>query len=120
MGLAERFKNTLNATDMFTPNNNIQEFKKTISEPLPAKRVIPTLNGNKGAKTSKFPELVECTLKKIDNTPYWSDYSEKEQEKMVSKYFIKKIQDEKYSGIKISLKDKLLFIQDVLGAVNKI
>lgn len=120
MGLADRFKSTLDTADIFiSPNKNIQGLKKTISEPLPVK-VIPTLNEDKTEETSKFPELVECTLKKIENTPYWNDYSEKEQEKMVSKYFNKKIQGEQYSGIKISLKDKLLFIQDVLGAINKI
>jgi hypothetical protein len=122
MGLAERFKNTLNTTNIFDPpNKSIQDLKKTISEPIPAQvKVIPTLGSEKIEEVCKFPELVESTVRKIGQTPYWQDYTEKEQEKMVSKYFNKKIQGEDYAGVKISLKDKLLFIQDVLNAVRKI
>lgn len=65
-------------------------------------------------------DLVVNTIKKIKKTPYWTDYSDSEQEKMISRYFDIKIKAEKYSDIKIGLKEKCAFIQDVMERAQKI
>ena len=123
MGLADRFKKTLNSTDLFTsPDKDIPKLKPktqtTATTPV-STGVIPAIGPIERAE-SKFNDLVVNTIKKIKNTPYWTDYSEAEQEKMVSRYFDIKIKAEKYSDVKVGLKEKCAFIQDVLARAKKL
>lgn len=121
MGLADRFKKTLTTTDLFTsPDKEIPKLKPKASTTTPVSTgVIPAIAPTERAE-SKFNDLVINTVKKIKNTPYWTDYSEAEQEKMVSRYFDIKIRAEKYSDIKVGLKEKCTFIQDVLARAKKL
>jgi hypothetical protein len=118
MGLADRFKKTLNTTDIFTsPDSTIPSVKQKVSAPV-STGVIPVISQDR--VDNKLNDLVVNTVKKIKKTPYWSDFSESEQEKMISRYFDIKIKAEKYSGVKIGLKEKCSFIQDVLARAKKL
>lgn len=80
------------------------------------KSSIPSLKT--GAKNfSIFTDLKDETVEKIKNNPFWNEYSPHSQEKMVSKYFDTKVKRSKYRGIKYSLNDKRIFIEDVLKSV---
>lgn len=119
MGLADRFKKTLNTTDIFTPpEKEVPKLKPKAQVPV-STGVIPAIAPFDKTE-SKFNDLVINTVKKIKNTPYWTDYSEAEQEKMVSRYFDIKIKAEKYSDVKVGLKEKCTFIQDVLARAKKL
>lgn len=65
-------------------------------------------------------DLIVNTIKKIKKTPYWTDFTDSEQEKMISRYFDIKIKADKYSDVKIGLKEKCAFIQDVMERAQKI
>lgn len=121
MGLADRFKKTLSTTDLFSsPENEVPKLKPKAPVSTPVSTgVIPAIAQVEKTE-SKFNDLVINTVKKIKNTPYWSDYSETEQEKMVSRYFDIKIKAEKYSDVKVGLKEKCTFIQDVLARAKKL
>ena len=78
--------------------------------------VIKTINP-KVERVNKFGDLAEKLISKIKNTPCWSDFTMNSQEKMISKYFDKKIKSEKYTNISYNLTDKLTFIEEVLKSV---
>lgn len=81
-------------------------------------KIIPSIPPERAE--NKLNSLINNTVKKIKNTPYWSDYTQSEQEKMISKYFDTKIKDEKYSDIKIGFKEKIDFIEDVLARIERL
>jgi len=67
---------------------------------------------------AKFEELETEIINKIRKTPYWEDFTRKQQENMISKYFDAKIQREKYRKTEYSLKDKFDFIQNIMVLSN--
>ena len=118
MGLADRFRKTLKTTDIFTPpDSNIPKVKPKNQVPV-STGVIPVISQER--VNNRFNDLIVNTVKKIKNTPCWADFSDAEQEKMISKYFDIKIKSEKYSSEKIGLKEKCSFIQDVIARAKKL
>lgn len=94
------------------------KFKKALKEKDIYKNdgVIKTINP-KVERVNKFGDLAEKLISKIKNTPCWDDFTMNSQEKMISKYFDKKIKSEKYTNISYNLTDKLTFIEEVLKSV---
>ena len=115
MTFAENFKKTLTTTDIFKKPLEKEEEGNNKSQ-IAIQPAIPSITPER--LKFKFNDLVSETVKKIKNTPYWNEYSDQEQEKMLSKYFDVKIKKGKYSQIKFNLKDKLTFIEDVFNRIK--
>ncbi len=90
MNLAERFKKELKIQNIF-------ETKKTVTK---------STSDLKGC----YEDLKQKTLAKIKHTPYWEDYSLKAKEKMISKYYERKISDTEYSA-----ESKSKFVNEILN-----
>ena len=125
MSIADKLKKTLSETILFnkeqqesedvsiTTSNN-EDAEKISEETI--KSNIASINP-KIVKENKFKDMAEVLVNKIKNTPYWAEYTMKSQEKMISKYFDKKIKSKKYIETPYSLTDKLTFIEEVLKSV---
>ena len=122
MGFTDKLKQSLNSNE--TQQNRIMNYPKrkpvamSQSQTTAPIKIIPAIPPERA--DNKLNGLINNTVKKIKNTPYWSDYTEAEQEKMISRYFDIKIKAEKYSDVKIGLKEKLAFIEDVLARAQKL
>lgn len=126
MSIADKLKKTLSETNFFKKTEPEKEvIIKTTQEEVfasepeliePVESKIVSINP-KVEKVNKFEDLAIELVNKIKNTPYWSEFSMKSQEKMISKYFDKKIRSQKYVEIPYSLTDKLTFIEEVLKSV---
>ena len=127
MSIADKLKKTLTETNFFKKSVADKSEKSTIpvieiakdeeiefSEPVETN--IVSINP-KTEKVNKFEDLAMELVNKIKKTPYWTEFSMKSQEKMISKYFDKKIKTPKYVEIPYSLTDKLTFIEEVLKSV---
>ncbi|MBP3821408.1 hypothetical protein J6G99_07190 [bacterium] len=90
MGLADRFKNELKTNEIFT----VESEKK---EP-------PFVE-----------ELKVETLNKIQNTPYWNEYSIKAQERMISKYFDTKLHR---GNVIMNQNEKMNFVKNILDNIR--
>lgn len=143
MGLADRFKDKLATKDIFKKNDielslnkqDIQFISKPVTENIIIqpkvihtgqvdeienisdikKEEIPhdwTINN-----TPKFEELETEIIDKIRKTPYWEDYSLKQQETMIGKYFDNKV-SKKYQQIDYSTKEKQVFIENIIALSN--
>lgn len=143
MGLADRFKDKLDSKDIFKKNKIENSFNdksiQFISKPITENIVIQpkvihsgqienieNISDIKNTDSAhwdlnnpvKFEELETEIIRKIRKTPYWGDFSTIKKENMISKYFDRKIQNEKYSMIAYNSKDKLNFIQNILALSN--
>ena len=98
MGLAERFKTELENQDIYSITKKINK-NKVVTPP-------------EELSSDDFSLIVSGLINKIQNTPYWSDYSKKSQENMITKYFEAK---NKRSNIKYKTDDKLNFVKTVLN-----
>ncbi len=138
MGLAERFKDKLDKSDIFTKkepdsildNSNIQFISKPITvqpkdihsgiiESIDNIMDIDISNKTNDIiySNNKFEDLETDIIEKIRKTPYWNEYSTERKTNMVSKFFDNKIQ-KKYSDIQYNEKDKNNFIQNILALSN--
>lgn len=124
MGLAERFKDKLNNKNIFIENNKIEETLKEqeimfISKPAqeapiviePVNNILEKKEEEQQINLSKFEDLESELINKIRKTPYWEEYSIQRQEKMISSYFIKKVQE-------YTLEEKKEFIKNTLALAN--
>ena len=131
MGLAERFKDKLNNKDIFKEKEieNILEKKenKFISKPVeiteiepekvsetviePVSNILEETPQVISVHTEKFEDLESELISKIRKTPYWEEYSIQRQEKIVSSYFMKKVQD-------YTLEEKAEFVKNILALAN--
>lgn len=91
MGLADRFKDSLEQKDIF----------KTVKVSNPIKR------------SNNFDDLETDIIDKIRKTPYWSEYSSSEQKKMIGAYFNRKLTGNSYSAL-----EKEEFVQNILALSN--
>ncbi len=91
MGLADRFKDSLDQKDIFNTTK--------VSNPIKI--------GN------EFDDLETDIIDKIRKTPYWSEYSTSEQKKMIGAYFSRKLNDKSYSAF-----EKEEFVQNILILSN--
>lgn len=129
MGLAERFKDKLNKKDIFNKeieqtleNQSIKFISKPITvqpkdihtSPQTPDEVISNIYNN--ITTTNIDDLESEIIDKIRKTPYWEEYSSSRQENMISSYFEKKIQTEKYSQIDTSSKEE--FIKNIIILAN--
>lgn len=121
MSIADKLKKTLSESSFFSKadipvvkGKEVQETEIEFSEPVEAN--IVSINP-KVEKVNKFEDLAIELVNKIKRTPYWAEFPMKSQEKMISKYFDKKIKTQKYVEIPYSLTDKLTFIEEVLKSV---
>jgi hypothetical protein len=92
MGLAERFRENLDSTDIFKTSD-------TVSNPI--------------KYSNKFEDLETTIIDKIRKTPYWSEYSTMQKENMIKAYFGKKVQALEYSQ---GEKDE--FVQNIMTLAN--
>ncbi len=129
MSIADKLKKTLSETNFFKKEESfdceaqvvqndkpveVYEEFNYINEPVATN--IVSIN-SKIERVNKFEDLAMQLVNKIKNTPYWTEFSMKSQEKMISKYFDKKVKTQKYVEIPYSLTDKLTFIEEVLKSV---
>lgn len=127
MNIADKLKKTLMGTNFFKKaeipasedtlppvSEIITEEEFELNEPVEANIVSIK---PKAEKVNKFEDLAMELVNKIKRTPYWAEFPMKSQEKMISKYFDKKIKSQKYVEIPYSLTDKLTFIEEVLKSV---
>ena len=112
------YKKRYNSTEKFNSKINSYNTKYVSSPAEQAVAAIPEISQER--VENKLNSLINNTLKKIKNTPYWNDFTNEEQEKMISRYFDIKIKSEKYSKINISIKEKLSFMEDVLARAKKL
>ncbi len=91
MGLADRFKDSLEQKDIF----------KTVKVSNPIKR------------SNNFDDLETDIIDKIRKTPYWDEYSSSEQKKMIGAYFSRKLAGKSYSAL-----EKEEFVQNILVLSN--
>lgn len=143
MGLADRFKDKLATKDIFKKNDielslnkrDIQFISKPVTENIIIQpKVIHTgqvdeienISDIKKeeiphdwtiSNTPKFEELETEIIDKIRKTPYWEDYSLKQQETMIGKYFDNKV-SKKYQQIDYSAKEKQVFIENIIALSN--
>ena len=107
MGLADRFKDSLE-------KNNIFEVKKSEA---PVLRVETSNTLEYASNPIKRVEIYEDfeteIISKIRKTPYWNEYSALRQRKMIEAYFSKKYKNSNYTEI-----DKENFIQNILILSN--
>lgn len=103
MGLADRFKNSLEGKDIF------QRVQETEPEMKTEMKVV----SNPIKRKNNFEELETDIINKIRKTPYWLEYSAVDQRKMVGAYFAKKLKDVSYSPM-----EKEEFIQNILILSN--
>lgn len=123
MGLAERFKDKLNTKDIFKEKEieNILEKDeiKFISKPIettetiiePVSNILEETPQAAPVHTEKFEDLESELISKIRKTPYWEEYSIQRQEKMISSYFIKKVQE-------YTPEEKSEFVKNILALAN--
>ena len=117
MGLSDILKKTFSAREIENNDNDVKFLDLSVSQKISkTKSSIPSIKKGKKDITI-FTDLKDETIEKIKNNPFWNEYSPFSQEKMVSKYFDNKIKRSKYNGIKYSLSDKRIFIEDVLKSV---
>lgn len=122
MSIADKLKKTLSQTNLFA-NEELKKEELTEQKQIEAETddVSPEVNivsiNPKVVRENKFKDLANELVTKIQKTPYWEEFSMKSQEKMISKYFDKKIKSKKYVEIPYSLTDKLTFIEEVLKSV---
>lgn len=129
MGIADKLKKTLSRTNFFKKEESFEHDAQVVQndEPVevyeefnyitePVETNIVSIN-SKVERVNKFEDLAMQLVNKIKNTPYWAEFSMKSQEKMISKYFDKKVKTQKYVEIPYSLTDKLTFIEEVLKSV---
>lgn len=67
--------------------------------------------------TDKFADITLQVIDKIKRTPCWQEFSQDSKEKMISKYFDKKIKTSAYIGVPYNNKEKQIFIKEVLKSV---
>lgn len=129
MSIADKLKKTLSQTNFFkkeeepvglaqvAQNDGPVEINEGIDDL--AESVEPNIVSinQKVERVNKFEDLAMQLVNKIKNTPYWAEFPMKSQEKMISKYFDKKIKTPKYLEVPYSLTDKLTFIEEVLKSV---
>lgn len=127
MSIADKLKKTLMETNFFkkaepasdvnpTPVKQEEIIDEEIEFSEPVETKIVSINP-KIEKVNKFEDLAMELINKIKRTPYWAEFPMKSQEKMISKYFDKKIRSQKYVEIPYNLTDKLTFIEEVLKSV---
>ncbi|MCM1338597.1 MAG: hypothetical protein NC191_02875 [Muribaculaceae bacterium] len=110
MGLADRFKDSLEKKDLFQSSGR----KSAVSEvKLSVKNNESKMFSNPSGKLNNFDDLETDIINKIRKTPYWSEYSTMEQRKMISAYFCRKLKDAYYSG-----QEKEEFVQNILILSN--
>lgn len=125
MSIADKLKKTLSETIL---SNKEQQESKDVSITTSDNNIVTQVTQEmiksniasinpKIVKENKFKDMAEVLVNKIKNTPYWTEYTMKSQEKMISKYFDKKIKSKKYIETSYSLTDKLTFIEEVLKSV---
>ncbi|MBO6180240.1 hypothetical protein J6O86_00965 [bacterium] len=129
MSIADKLKKTLSETNFFKKEEEPVGLAQVaqMEEPLDVdekfedltEHVVPNIVSinPKVERVNKFEDLATQLVNKIKNTPYWAEFSMKSQEKMISKYFDKKVKTPKYVEIPYSLTDKLTFIEEVLKSV---
>ena len=101
MGLADRFKDSLEQNDIF----------KKVETPQPRPSVAYV--SNPISRGSNYEDLETEIISKIRKTPYWSEYSALRQRKMIESYFCKKQQQANFSQ-----NEKEEFIQNILILSN--
>lgn len=122
MGLAERFKDKLNNKDIFKEKEikfiskpvEITEIEpEKVSETViePVSNILEEATQVTSVHTEKFEDLESELISKIRKTPYWEEYSIQRQEKMISSYFLKKVQD-------YTLDEKNEFVKNALALAN--
>lgn len=140
MGLAERFKEKLNNKNIFTENKIEEKLQEKeimfISKPITETKIELEVNEEiqqeeikaeeiviepiknvlaEETKTTinitRFEDLESELISKIRKTPYWEEYSIQRQEKMISSYFTKKVQD-------CSTEEKKEFVKNILALAN--
>lgn len=122
MGLAERFKDKLNNKDIFKEKEikfiskpvEITEIEpEKVSETViePVSNILEEATQVTSVHTEKFEDLESELINKIRKTPYWEEYSIQRQEKMISSYFLKKVQD-------YTLDEKNEFVKNALALAN--
>lgn len=131
MGLAERFKDKLDKKDIFINKDEIEQTLenqsiKFISKPITIqpKEVHTNIQTPEEVISSAYDNLSSTNIEdleteiinKIRKTPYWEEFPEIRQEKMISAYFDKKIQTIKYSKIKLNEKEE--FIKNIMILAN--
>lgn len=82
--------------------------EEVVIEPIKnvlAEETKPTIN------ITRFEDLESELICKIRKTPYWEEYSIQRQEKMISSYFTKKVQD-------FSTEEKKEFVKNILALAN--
>ena len=129
MSIADKLKKTLGETNFFKKEEEPVGLTQVAQNKEPVKvddefddlteAVVPNIVSinPKVERVNKFEDLAAQLVNKIKNTPYWTEFSMKSQEKMISKYFDKKVKTPKYIEIPYSLTDKLTFIEEVLKSV---
>ena len=124
MNFSDKLKKSLNYDGNTTQPNRVMNYSKRGPAPAPKTaatspiKIIPAIPPERAE--NKLNNLINNTVKKIKNTPCWTDYSKVDQERMISNYFDKKIQDDRYSDVKITIKEKLDFIEDVLARTQRL
>ena len=115
MDFTEKLKNTL--TTNIKPPKIQKTLPKAVTKPATTAS-IPVIPAERAE--NKLNNLIVNTVKKIKSTPYWKEYSEAEQQKMICRYFDVKIKSERYSDMKIGMKEKLAFVEEVIERAQKI
>ena len=141
MGLADRFKESLEKRDIFQKNvsgGQLTQESLYSSNPIVNEVSIQTqklhtdiahnpfeslMEAKKNQmpldhESKKFEDLETEIINKIRKTPYWNEYSKNEQSNMVGAYFNKKIQSLKYNHIKLLPNDKENFIKNIVALTN--
>ncbi|MBQ7125508.1 hypothetical protein IJO12_00305 [bacterium] len=119
MGLADRFRQNLEKRDIFQDfmeNETLEDQKfKYTSKPSAFDKPLQAKNFD---SVAKLEDLETRLISKIKNTPYWNEYSKKEQSEMIGAYFDRKLSTKNYQHINYMQKDKISFIQNILNLLN--
>ena len=103
MGIAERFKNRLERSNIFETSAEIPKVSRNVSVPITG--VSPKF------QIYRYENLEAQIISKIRNTPYWNDYTREAKENMISSYFYKKAD---LTSSNVSEQDCRDFVQNVI------
>ena len=116
MELAQRFKKQLDKRDIYSNSKPIQnilveEKEEKIEKEVSSTKVTCPIENN------SLENLKNELISKINNTPYWEEFSKNRQEKMISSYIDVSLKKQRFSNIECSNEQKLSLIKSIVDFI---
>ena len=129
MELSQRFRKQLEQINLYNSNNRVdtsieipevEQIKKSVS----TENILKEENSNyKLSETQCNPTYTIENLKselvgKIENTPYWEEYSSTRQENMISSYITTSLKKDRYSNLNCRDEERKILIKSIINLIR--